>query len=607
MAVFAKSIVSTGHPYKVATVDRGGGVVMSGKRFFSALNAMCGGASIFIGIFLAEFDFLFIQQPQDSDAFILIQAHWIAVGAFSLLVSQSKGATKLFSALLLIWLMLNGWLGGKALLVGDPKFAWVLAFPVISFLNFYQLIAQGDSDSEAEDEHGGELEPSVNEPAIPADFYELHSSSPASALKGLLSIVLVVSIQLLLMVLFFFYGTLIIRVIFEGASVDFARMLDALGGVFREVLYIPVIIVAVYSIVFLVQLLIEKMAVGRGSDVGDDANRALSVQERSYIEEHIGRIGGYLAELKFPALYGWFYWPSIFGMIGLFLAFPMLVVWIEAEFFDPVKISGIPQADVISVLGPAYIGGVVFSFLFGSTLYWAVFQWLGARYRSIGEYLHTQWGWNSMNTETRPLESYAKIFTRFVRKRRYSPEQQVEPQQFLRDAYDEFAGFIYKATVVLGVAAVLFTVLDVSWRRVVHTGGLHYSPYLDVRSSDLTLDDIVRVELRCFLYNKGDDGERNPGVGYDIVFSNGMRGYLLEAELSGELLDKVEAIDQKLRERGVPAIRAKRAGAVFLRSIDGYWPNCAEAVLTKLDEEYRARVGSLIEADAIDSAPEGTN
>jgi hypothetical protein len=596
-------IVSTGHPYKVAASIRGGGVVISGRRFFSALNALCGIASIVVGLFLGELEFAFVQQPQGSDAFMLIQAHWIAVGAFSLLVSQSKGATQLLSSLLLIWLMLNGWLGGKALLVGDPRFAWVLAFPVISFLNFFQLVAKDKPDSEAIDAHDAEFEPAPNEPAIPADFYELHSPSPASSLTGLLSIALVVTIQLLLMVLFFFYGTLMVRVIFDGVSVDFSKMLDALSSGFWEIFYIPVIIIAVYSIVFLTQFFVEKFALSSSENSSEDINRALSIQERSYIEEQLERIAAHISESKFPALYGWLYWPSIFLMIGMFIGLPSLVAWWEAEFVNPVNLSGIAEENVISVLGPAFLGGVVFSFLFGAALFWAGFQWLGAHYRSFGEYLHMRWGWNSMNSEPRSLDSYAKIFTRFIRKRRYTPEQPVEPQQFIRDAYDEFAGLIYKTTIVLGVAAVLFTTLDVNWRRVVHTGGLHYSPYLDLRSYDISLDDVVRVELRCFLYNADDDGERSPGVGYDAVYSNGMRGYLLEAELTAESLDKVELIDQTLKSRDVPFVRAKHAGPVILRTINGYWPDCADRVLPKLDKEFQSRIGILLDLGAVVAAP----
>lgn len=582
----------------MAKVNRGGGVI-SGRKFFSALNALCGIASILIGVFLAEVDVVFVHQPQGSDAFLLIQAHWIAVGAVSLFVSQYKKANQLWNSLLLVWLMLNGWLGGNALLVGDPRFAWALAFPVISFLNLFQFVAKDVSDSEAEDVQSGDLEPAANEPLVPADFHELHSPSPASALKSLLTIALVVTVQLLLISLFFFYGTLMVRVIFDGASVDFSVMRDALGGAFWEIVYIPIIVIAVYSIVIVVQFFAEKSALGSGGDASEDVNRALSMQERSYIEQHIDRIAAYMDESKYPAIYGWLFWPSIFLMIGMFIGFPALVVWLEETFFDPVKLSGVAEENVISVLGPAYLGGVVFSFLFGAALFWAGFQWLGSRFRSFGEFLHMRWGWNSMTSDPRPLDSYAKIFTRFVRRRRYSPDQPVEPQHFIRDAFGEFSGFIYKTAIVLGFAAVLFTTLDVNWRRVVHTGGLHYSPYLDVASNELTLDDVVRVELRCFLYNKGDDGERLPGVGYDAVFSNGMYGYLLEAEFTAELLDKVEAIDQTLKSRDVPIVRARHAGPVILRTINGYWPDCAERVLPKLDEEFRSRVAALVGPDVI--------
>ncbi|MFC2954036.1 hypothetical protein ACFOOP_19020 [Marinicaulis aureus] len=570
--------------------------MISGRQFFSAINALGGIACILIGIFLDQIEPIFVSQPPGSDSFVLIQAHWIAIGLFSLIVSASKSTSQFWVSLLFFSLMLNGWLGGKALLVGDPKFSWVLAFPVLSFLNLFQLLAQNGASKDANEIQDDGAEKAVNEPLIPADFYELKSLSPAAAVTGVMHIGIVVALQIVLLVLFFFYGALMVRVIFEGADIDFARIPDVLGGVFWKILYIPVIIILVYSIFFLIQIVIERIAVGSGSAAGEDVNRSLSIQERTFIEKSLQSIDDYISDASFPASYSWLYWSAVLGLIAWFLALPVLVFWLEAEFFNAVEVSGIPEESVISSFGPGFIGGVAFSFLFASTAYWAVFQWLGKRHQRFGEYLHMRCGWNSMNGEPRPLQSYAKIFTRFVRKRRYDPDQQIDPQQFIREAYDEFSGFIYKASVLLGIAAVIFTALDVNWRRIVHTDGLHYSPYFDWRSYDLTLDEIVRVELRCFLFDGDDDEERVPGVGYDAVFSNSMRGYLLEGELNDDLLSKVEAIDAKLRSQGVPVSKAEHAGAVILRGINGYWPDCEERVLPKLDADIRSRVGALLDA-----------
>jgi len=570
--------------------------VISGRQFFGAINALGGIACILIGLFLEQIDSIHVVQPSGSDSFALIQAHWIAVGLVSLIVSVNKSASQFWASLLLVWLMLNGWLGGKALLVGDPKFSWVLAFPILSFLNWFQLLAQDESSDESNEAKSDDTEKAENEPLIPADYYELKSLSPVAAVTGVLRIGVVVALQIILLVLFFFYGSLMVQVIFEGANIDFARIPDVLGGVFWKILYIPVIIILVYSVVFLFQIVIERMAVGAGPTTGEDVNRPLSMQEMTFIKKSLEPIDEYISNTSFPAIYGWFFWPSIVVMIGCMIGLPTFVALLEEEFFNAVDMSGIPEESVISSLGPAYLGGVIFSFLFGVAAYWAALHWLGARFRNFGEYLHMRWGWNSMSSDARPLEAYAKIFTRFVRKRRYDLDQQVDPQQFIHDAYDEINGLIYKTTIMLGIASVLFTALDVNWRRVVHTDGLHYSPYLDWRSYDLTLDEIVGVELRCFLYEEGDNGEREPGVGYDVVFSNGMRGYLLDGELNDARLDTVEAMDAKLRSQGVPYSKAERAGAVILRGIDGYWPDCEERVLQKFDADIRSRVGALLDA-----------
>ncbi len=584
---------------QLCSVFAGGAVLI-----FRILNALGGLACILVGVFLARLDFIFVHQAQGSDAFTLIQAHWIAVGVISILISRSSSGGQFLASLLLVWLFLNGWLGGKALLVGDPRFSWVLVFPVLAFLNFFQFLAQDELSESGDELQEVEATPLAHEPGVPADYYELSSTSPAVMVKGVLLIVLVVALQIAAMAFFFFYGTLLVRVIFEGASIDFTQVSDAFGGAIWKILYIPVIIAAVYSIVFLVQIVIEKAAIGGGSSNGEDVNRPLSLEERTFIERTLSGIGSYISETKFPPFYSWLYWPSIIAMIGTFIGLPVLVVAFEYMFFDPVALSGVPEGSVITALGPALIGGVVFSFLFGSMCFWAFVHWMGARYRSFGEYLHMRWGWNSMNSEPRPLESYAKILTRFVRKRRYSPDRAVEPREFIHNAYDEFNGIIYKSTIALGIATVLFTALDVNWRRVTHTGGMHYSPYFDFRSHDLALDDIVGVQLRCFLYNENDGGERNPGVGYDVIFSNGLYGYLLDGDLDNELLDKVESIDSQLRSRDLQFTKAQHAGPVILRTIDGYWSDCAETVLPKLEADIRPRVAALIRARSGESSLE---
>ena len=388
------------------------------------------------------------------------------------------------------------------------------------------------------------------------------------------------------------------RIIFEDANVDRNQIPEALGGVFLKILYVPAIIVAVYSVVFVIQVVIEKLALSSGTDSQEDVNRSLSTQERQFIQKNLERVERYIAQADYPPFFSWFFWPSLFLMIVSFIAFPSAVVWIESEFVDAVAMSGIAQDDVISSLGPAYIGGVLFSFLFGAALYWAALQWLGMHYRKFGEYLHSRWGWNSMSSEARSLNSYAKIFTRFVRLRKYYPEQDVAPSDFLFDAFNEFGGLVFKLVIALGAASILFTALDVNWRRITHIGGMNYSPYFDLRSLNLHLDDIIYVEVRCFLYEEGDDGAQDPGVGYDVVFANGMRGYLFDGDIDDALLTKVEAVDAIMRARDVSIVPAARAGRVFLRGLTGYRSDCADAVLQKFEPDLRSRIAHLIRNDS---------
>lgn len=575
----------------------------NGVLFFKALNALAGVACVYVGAFLPQIDTVYVLQSPGEDAYRLIQAHWIAVGVVSLLVARSNQANQFWVSLLMFWLFINGWLGGKALLVMDARFAWVLAFPVTAFLNFFQVLVQDKPVEVEPDAEISELHETQEESPIPADFHELRATSAAGAMRGIFSIIGVVALQIVLLVLFFFYGTLMSRIIFEGSDVDLSKIPDVLGGVFLKILYIPAVIVLVYSVVFLTQVLLEKFALSSGSSGPDDVNRPLSLKERQFIQAHIEKVEAYLSEAKYPWFYGWFFWPSLVVMIGSMIGIPYLVTIFEAEFFNALDVAGFSEQQVITHLGPAFVGGVLFSFLFGVALYWAALQWLGSRYRSFGEYLHSRWGWNSMNTEARPLAAYAKIFTRFVRRRQYEPERYVEPQQFLFDAFNEFSGLIYRSVFVFAVATVVFTALDVNWRRIAHVDGFHYSPYFEYRSFDLTMDEIVEIELRCFLYGEDDDDERKPGAGYDVVYSNGMRATLLGSDVDHERLTKIETVDAILTARDVPIRHAEHAGPFILRGIDGYWPDCAETVLPKFEPDIRDRVGALIRIESPPKSP----
>ena len=324
----------------------------------------------------------------------------------------------------MIWLIVNGWLGGTALIEGEPRFAWVLVFPIVAFLNYFQLLAQDTMQNDDGDEP-----PLLDDVLkIPEDFYEVYASSMHDMMRGFFWVVISVCVQLAAVIGFFFYVTLMSRVIFEGASVNLSIIPEQLLKAFWEILYIPIIVVVVYWGAILIMALFEKLALSSGNS--DDVNRSLALQERHFIQESLERLEVYLPKTDYPAWYGWLIWPSIIVMIGLFIGFPALVVWGEGEFFNAVALSGVPPETVISSMGPAFVGGVIFSFLFGASLYWAVMQWLGARYRRFGEYLHSQWGWNSMNAEARSMQSYAKIFTRFVRRRKYDTEEIVEPKKF---------------------------------------------------------------------------------------------------------------------------------------------------------------------------------
>lgn len=562
--------------------------------FLKPLNAFFGIAFIVIGLFLPTFEFVHILQAPGEDAYCIIQGHWILTGVISVWAARSNRNSQLGASLVLMWAIVNIWLAGSALVGKHWSFLWVLSFPALTALNYIQMLQQDnviDSDGqensvddELRDEHS----------VIPADYFEIHSTNGGGALLGILKIISSITLSIGFIVVFFFYIALIERIIFDGASVVIKNIPSALGGAFYSVLYIIIISAVVYSIVLVAQVFFEKLAIAGGQQTADDTNRALSLEERKFIEKNLYALEEHLESVKYSPFLAFVPWLSIAPMIVLMIGIPSLNVLLQSVFVNPVQLAGLSEETVISKLGPAYIGGVVFGGLFGTGLFWSCLQWLGQRYSSLGEYLHAKSGWNSMNNNPRSIHDYGKIFTRFVRLRRYSADQQIAPREFIFDAFNEHASLVYKSTIVLAVAMCLFTYLDINWRRIAHTGGLHYSGYLEFQSHSLTLSDVKSVKLRCFRFNKGDDGIAKLDTGYVLVFGNNMQMDLLTSEIEDALLNKVEYVDAELQHRDIPFERASRAGDYLFRDRPGFVEDCEDAVLTDYPPEISGRIWGLL-------------
>ena len=563
-------------------------------RNLKALNSALGLVFCAIGLFLPSVEFIRVLQAPGDHAYLLIQGHWIAAGAISIWSAHSKKRSLLNLSVVFIMATVSGFLAVIAILGNHWDFSWIFAFAALSVLNIVQLDADFRLADAADKEDAVHDELVTDQSKIPPDYFEIRSPGSAGMIHGILNIVLLTVLPAGAVIGVFFYIDLMANVIFHGSEVDLEKVPSDLIADFSSILHIILVSAAVYLIILIIQLIVEKLATTSREQTSDDVNRALSLQERTFIWNHLDKLQDHRKFVKYPRVFVVMYWSSVAAGLVLMIGVPAANAILQVLLFDPVKLAGLSQGVVITALGPAFVGGVVFGVLFGAATSVSIFQWLGKKHPLFGEYLHSKVGWNSMSNKARTIHEYGKIFTRFVRLRRYEPDQLIEPRNFLFDAFNEYAQVTYKVTLWLAVAMCVFTVLDVNWRRVAHTEGFHYSSYLDLRAHDLSLDEVISVKLKCFRFNEDDNGVAQLGTGYVLVFANNIKVDLLGRAIDEEVLAKVEHVDAALRRNDVSFERVKRLGNLLLRDRTGFIAECEDAVSVEHPPQIADRLWGLI-------------
>jgi hypothetical protein len=556
------------------------------------INGLVGLGLILLGFSLASAPVFGIAQAPGTDAFHLIQFHFLIAGLSSVLVARSERNSQLGVSLSLMLLTVNIWIGGIAIIQGDVEFLWVLIFPVVSILNAVQVFNQDDlvepDDIEQKEDEAGDNE------FIPENFGAITTPQSRSVFGALLRLAIIIPAMFFAVALAFFYIELLQRVIFETATIDFVRLLAALVALARELWLYAAIYVVVYAGVILVQALTSTVAARSDLILADDANRRLSQRERQYIQSSIEALGDYLEGKSYGAT------PRVLMIvffalpIGLMVGVPVLVLLLEELLAEGVQAHAAKNLVVLLSNGPAYLGGGISSSFFGIGVGWSLIQYIGARNKNVAEYLHAKAGWNSMETRERTLDEHLKILVRFVRLNRLSTDEAFQPSNFVYRAFREREKAVYQVTAVFGLLASVLTVADVHWFQIVHSEGIRYSRYIDFRPNNIGFSELDRVELQCFRYKPDDNGKTKLGVGYVLIRDGMVSVNVLRGEaLTPEYLRQVQALDEKIKALGIPIIDAEHSGNL-LGERSGNVENCQEALDSEFDRDIAKRLSSLL-------------
>jgi disulfide bond formation protein DsbB len=565
------------------------------QKSLRLLNGLVGFALIIAAFFIEEIPLIHVEQSPSSDAFRLVQFHLLLSGVVSLLVARSSQNSQIGTSSLLMLVFVNLWIGGAAIFAKDPKVLWVLVFPVSSIINFVQLLAQDSPTWANEKTDAGEPEVDSGEADLISEKFAMVKAPRSGALlRTVLWMTIILPLMIIIPVILLVYGNILKRVIVEGGNLDFSRIGPALQAMGQKLAPIILILVIVYSLVFIVQFIFQRIAAQGGEAENSDVNRNLSDQEQSYIQRSLDALENYISNKEFGvfprfALVIFYILP-----VGLLILFPAASVLLEVESFKWLLEKRAGGFEIIAKAGPAFAGTILPMASFGVGIGWASIQYMGAKSQILAEYLHAKAGWNSLNSRERTIGEYALILGRFVRLRRYEIDKPFDPAQFLYATFREFEGLVYKTTAVLGGAAIFFTVADIGWYQLLQPQGVRYSSYLSLDSKVAPLSALDRVELRCFRFGEEGDEEAKLGLGYRLIKKGEFSmEVLLHEDKTPDYLDQLEALDADIRAAGVSMVRAKRAG-IWWPGKSGFKADCKQDVDQEFDTGIAVRLNRLL-------------
>ena len=161
-------------------------------------------------------------------------------------------------------------------------------------------------------------------------------------------------------------------------------------------------------------------------------------------------------------------------------------------------------------------------------------------------------------------------------------------------AFRERERTIYSLTLWLALATVLFTYLDVNRYELVTTERFEFSNYLSLESQEGPLEIVDHVRVRCILFDPGDNGERKLGLGYALAHESGREIELLRfEEESDERIEALEIIDRRLREAGVPVLRAEKAGFLLGDRV-AFVEDCRAQTIARYGEDKATKLMNLL-------------
>lgn len=593
--------IAVGFPRDILVFGNGGTM----RSFLRFIDLAIGAGLVAVGLLLAGISWFGITQAPDTDAFRLIQFHFVFCGAISVLGSITRQVGRILASFSMLFIIGNGVLAWHAINARDLALLWPAGFVIASIINYaWFLVAERANNATGEVASSPADASTKDESLVQPDFGAPPDSAYiAGAGRNIIASALQIALSLAIIVLGAIYLELLRQAIFEHSNYSLSNVFQRVfgdpgkSGLIELGIYliIPVVVLGFY---FAIDAVLNIFVARSIETKTPDLRRDLTREERIFLRDSLKSLLDYLDGKNYPPAFRAAYAVGIIGVIVSFIAVPAGVLMVEGFFARALEISRVSD-ETIYYSGALYAGGAIGGFFAGTLLFWSLYQKMGARNPALAEYLFARAGWNSASNGPRSPFDMIWVLARHVRRRLIDVKASFDPAAFLYAAFRERETLIYKAALFSIVATVALGAADVARFQRVDADGVSYSKYFHFVSRQTSFADLDRVEVRCVLFSPDDDGEINLGLDYLLVKDGEFRIDLLDgSESDPDWLAQFEALDAKLADSGVPVERAKNAGFLRWRR-PPFIGNCAEEIAGRYPPEIVLRLNRLLRVDRL--------
>lgn len=438
-------------------------------------------------------------------------------------------------------------LGVTGVFASPPSF-WAAALLVPGALSLILAFASiGGSEAQADDD-GDEADDSTQAEdeteATTAESGKLYSG--ATARSSLIYTIYYTAAWFAFMVWMWFGYWLYYRLdgaIFAGETLDAASAAASLSEVARKLWPVALGLSAVIAVMMFVLTAGGPLLLWISRRGVQGANRDLSQAEARFIDASAERVRAY-AHAQGYNRNVWIVQVfsvvaavvSIGAAVGIFIAVAALVAPPPPGPSFPIVLDS-SQSVVLWVFVGVLLCPLVHSI---SSRAW----------RSYSE----RTGWVAIGEKNDYFTLTGKL-TSFVRVRRLSTQNEINPGAFLHAANISFEPYFYVPAAALAVLALFFSHLDYASADTLTADHIEVVDYWTLEHRRYGYGDVAKVVVRCYL------GDKNGTIeGYELQFKDGSALDIYKESSVGAQLAAYEAVDAKLKALGVPFVPGAHNG-----------------------------------------------